>query len=193
MKHLLRQGALLLVFFLRFGVLASNTCVNQLTKFVPIGELEYNLGSDKYLPLSVDKKKYFCYSFTEKDASYGSRGYEVAKIIATVMSKSYLPALNSGPLDDDSDDFASCFKNGRNYCCGEGVNYYIIPKMKLCEKMVGRYDEEMGTWIANSEDLSDTSYIKVAAIVDYGCNQQARGRKVSLRFNGNMTERCKEY
>jgi hypothetical protein len=52
MKHLLRQGALLVV-LLRIGVLASNTCVNELTKFVPIGELEYNLGSDKYLPLSV--------------------------------------------------------------------------------------------------------------------------------------------
>ena len=50
--HLLRLGVLLL-FLLRTGVLASNTCVNEITKFVPIGDVEYKLGSDKYLPLTV--------------------------------------------------------------------------------------------------------------------------------------------
>lgn len=142
--------------------------------------------------LQANETKYDCDSFTEKDARYGSGGYLLAKIIATVMSKSYMPALNSGPLNEFG-DFASCYKDGRNYCCDEGVNYYVIPKIKMCQKMVGRYDEEVGTWIANSEDLSDTAYIKVAAIVEYGCNQQARSKQVSLRFNGNMTVRCKEY
>lgn len=142
--------------------------------------------------LQVNNKKYDCDSFTEKDASYGSGGYLLAKIIATVMSKSYMPALNSGPLDKFG-TFKSCYKNGKSYCCSEGVKYYTISKMKMCQKMVGRYDEEVGTWITNSEDLSDTAYSKFAAIIEYSCNQQARRKQVSLRFNGNMTVRCKEY
>jgi hypothetical protein len=121
----------------------------------------------------------------------------VAKIIATVMSKSYMPALNSGPVDESGYSKA-CLKDGKNYCCSEGVNYFYIDKVKICEKVNGEWDEEVGTWVSTggNNDLplwEEDVFVKGAALVQYGCNQQARRKQVSLRFNGKMELRCKDY
>lgn len=72
-----------------------------------------------------------------------------------------------------------CEKGGKDYCCSAGVKYFNIYDGKVCDNTISA--DNLG---------NSTGQLKIAAVVEYGCNQEARRRTVSLRYNGKYKTEC---
>jgi hypothetical protein len=108
-------------------------------------------------------------------------------ILASAMSQSYLPQLNSKP--------ENCFKDGNSYCCEAGVKYYNLMHVKGCILNDGeRVQDGKYKITARSDTVGKVvTYGKFSVVVNYGCNQEARQKVAALRFNGKIFQRCKEF
>jgi len=190
----MKKTLVLICIFAVSGTLgADGNCLNSIT-FKPIGDLEYTFGSEELKELSADSDKYSCYDL-ENVPSGGSRSGDVASIMQTELTREYLPTINAFANDDPVDGQGCYDGNGRFYCCPEGMKYYTIEKLKLCELIPGEKVKAGPYKITASMDTQGNSkgYAKVAAVVSYSCNQMARGRIVSLRFNGKENGKCRKF
>ena len=116
-------------------------------------------------------------------------------MIQTELTREYLPTINAFANDDPVDGQGCYDEGGQNYCCPEGIKYYTIEDLTVCELNPGETIKEGSYKVTVSSDTLGNSkgYAKVAAVVRYSCNQMARSRIVSLRFNGKEHGKCKKF
>jgi hypothetical protein len=90
-------------------------------------------------------------------------------------------------LMKDNNDLAEAFS------CPDGVKNYKILDVKSCDLKDGERVKAGPFKITASTnpDGSGKGYSKVAVVVNYVCNEEARRRTVSLRFNGKSNGKCK--
>jgi len=102
--------------------------------------------------------------------------------IRTAMVREYFPMLMK-----DNNGLAEAFS------CPAGVRNYRIIDVKSCDLNDGERVKAGPYRITASSnpDGSGKGYSKVAVVVNYVCNEQARRRTVSLRFNGKGNYKCK--
>lgn len=136
--------------------------------------------------MQVNETKYDCADIFAPSRPDSAQA-DLDTILASAMSQGYLPQLNSKP--------ENCFKDGKSYCCDEGVKYYNIMGAKGCILNAGeRVQDGKYKITATSDNLGNTvTYGKFSAVIDYGCNQEARQKVAALRFNGKIFQRCKEF
>lgn len=173
---------------------AGGDCVNSIT-FKPIGSLTYSLGSDALKNVNVEKSKFTCYDLDEYVSSSQVMWDDLSTMIKTALSKQYLPTINAF-ANDDSQDGQGCYDTeGQYYCCPGGIKNFSIDKIKACNLNDGEKVKAGPYKITASGDPQGNSkgYTKMAAVITYVCNEQARRRTVSLRFNGKVNGKCKVF
>lgn len=136
--------------------------------------------------MQVNETKYQCGEMGSANRPDSVQA-DMDTILASAMSQSYLPQLNSKP--------ENCFKDGKSYCCEEGVKYYNLMDVKGCILNDGeRVQDGKYKITARSDSVGKVvTYGKFSVVVNYGCNQEARQKVASLRFNGKIFQRCKEF
>lgn len=86
-------------------------------------------------------------------------------------------------------------QDGIAYCCPDGIKHYTIKDVKICDLMDGQRVVDGRYKITARADPkgSAVGYSKVAAVINYVCNGEARSRDVSMRFNGKYYQKCKSF
>ncbi|KAI8104035.1 hypothetical protein M9435_006561 [Picochlorum sp. BPE23] len=182
MKNQVVTTAVLMLSIL--SLVSGKDCFNQLSTFTPIKGLKYVLDSDQLLEVSANKEKYSCYDLADYEGEIGTQtawmNLDVA--IRTAMVREYFPMLMK-----DNNDLAEAFS------CPDGVKNYKILDVKSCDLKDGERVKAGPFKITASTnpDGSGKGYSKVAVVVNYVCNEEARRRTVSLRFNGKSNGKCK--
>lgn len=83
-----------------------------------------------------------------------------------------------------------------SYQCGAvGIKYLIIESARICELMDGQVEKAGGMTIRPGCDTKGNckGFDKVAAVLTYSCNQQARHKTVSVKFSGKISSKCKYF
>lgn len=102
--------------------------------------------------------------------------------IRTAMVEEYFPQLMK-----DNNDLAEVFS------CPDGVRSYQVLDVKSCDLNDGERVKAGPYKItaSSSPDGTGKGYSKIAVVVNYVCNGEARRRTASLRFNGKGNYKCK--
>jgi hypothetical protein len=190
----------------------NKNCINTLTKSVLVDTLEYSLGRDKLLPVSVrslhncwfggkiqlrnsshpsrvllqaNKKRYTCATLQDLEAGAPeSAWFKVDQLISTALTTGYLPAF-------EKED--QCLDEGQDYCCPDGIKHYYLEELKACDLNDGEKAQYGNYKITAREDSQGggVGLAKVSTVIKYVCNGEARQRTVALRFNSKYYGRCK--
>lgn len=122
-----------------------------------------------------------------EDAGQSAPWQAVEEVLKTAMGNVYFPMVEKE--DPNNEPYPGA------YVCPEGVRRVEIADMKVCDLNYGESIKAGPFKIKASATTTGTAkgYQKAAFVVQYVCNQQARIRTASLRFNGKTSYKCKYY
>jgi hypothetical protein len=122
-----------------------------------------------------------------EDAGQSAPWQAVQEALKTAMGNVYFPMVEKEVQGGNEDAGV--------YVCPEGVRRVEILDMKVCDLNNGESIKAGPFKIKATATTTGSAkgYEKASYVVRYVCNQQARLRTASLRFNGKTSYKCKYY